>query len=138
VTLSYADGFPARTHAIQAALRPYHPYYLHFWQLESFWHQGKIAVDDIEGYSFEGMETTPAVESTYLRDSDIKLVVQEMKNFRKEFFELLEGSNEVREFWLRKTKKPVLAVLLVKPPGKAEPTLYRGTNMEASMPTGSL
>lgn len=34
-------------------------------------------------------------------------------------------------FWLRKTKKPVLAVLLVQKFGTdLEPRLYRGTNME--------
>jgi hypothetical protein len=34
--------------------------------------------------------------------------------------------------------RPVLAVLLVQSAGAKEPTLYRGTNMEVSMPTGSL
>jgi len=45
--------------------------------------------------------------------------------------------NDIRQFWLRKTKKPVLAILLVEHPEKG-PVLYRGTNMEVSMPTGSL
>ena len=40
-------------------------------------------------------------------------------------------------FWLRKTGKAVLAVLLtVKPDG--EPTFWRGMNVEVSMPTGTL
>ena len=42
VTLSFADGAPARTHAIQSALRPYRPTYFHFWQLKTFWHDSKI------------------------------------------------------------------------------------------------
>ena len=42
VTLSFADGAPARTHAIQSALRPYRPTYFHFWQLKTFWHESKI------------------------------------------------------------------------------------------------
>ena len=34
-------------------------------------------------------------------------------------------------FWLRKSKKPVLAVLLVQKFGtNSEPRLFRGTNME--------
>jgi hypothetical protein len=42
VTLSFADGAAARTHAIQSALRPYRPSYFHFWQLKTFWHESKI------------------------------------------------------------------------------------------------
>jgi cytidine deaminase len=138
VSLSYADGSPARIHAIQAALRPYRPNYLHFWQLKSFWHDTKIVDDDIEMHSFEEMETVPAFEASDVADSNTRLVIQEMKAFRQEFLALLEGRNDVEQFWLRKTKKPVLAVLLVQSPNHPQPRLYRGTNMEVSMPTGSL
>jgi cytidine deaminase len=138
VTLSYADGSPARVYAIQTALRPYKPNYLHFWQLKSFWHDTKIVDDDIEMHSFEEMETVPALDASDIADYNTKLVIKEMKSFRQEFLTLLEGRNDVENFWLRKTKKPVLAVLLVQPPNQAKPILYRGTNMEVSMPTGSL
>lgn len=37
--------------------------------------------------------------------------------------------DDLAAFWLRKTKKPVLAVLLVQKRG-GQPQLYRGTNME--------
>lgn len=37
--------------------------------------------------------------------------------------------DDLASFWLRKTKKPVLSVLLVQKKG-GEPQLYRGTNME--------
>ena len=139
VTLSFADGSPARTHAIQAALRSYRPMYFHFWQLKSFWHDTKIVDDDLEVYSFEDMETVPAIGVNDVSDKGAQLVIEEMKNFRTDFLRLLEGRNDIRQFWLRKTKKPVLAVLLVQPPGpNTAPILYRGTNMEVSMPTGSL
>lgn len=46
--------------------------------------------------------------------------------------------SEVGSFWLRKTQKPVLAVLLVRRLPDGEPRLFRGANMEVSMPTGSL
>ena len=138
VSLSYADGSQARIHAIQAALRPYRPSYLHFWQLKSFWHDTKIVDDDIEMHSFEEMETVPAFEASNVADSNTSLVIQEMKAFRQDFLATLEGRNDVTQFWLRKTKKPVLAVLLVQSPNHAKPILYRGTNMEVSMPTGSL
>jgi cytidine deaminase len=138
VSLSYADGSQARIHAIQAALRPYRPSYLHFWQLKSFWHDTKIVDDDIEMHSFEEMETVPAFEASNVADKNTSLVIDEMKAFRQEFLATLEGRNDVTQFWLRKTKKPVLAVLLVQSPNHPKPILYRGTNMEVSMPTGSL
>lgn len=140
VTLSFADGSPARTHAIQTALRIFRPTYFHIWQLKSFWHERKIVDDDVEVHSFEEMETSPALESIEIQQGDLASVVQEMKAFKQEMTETLLGkkdSSDIHSFWLRKTHKPVLAVLLVQSPGKP-PVLYRGTNMEVSMPTGSL
>jgi len=136
VTLSFADGSPARTHAIQASLRPYRPTYFHFWQLKSFWHESKISNEDIEILTFEDMETVPAMDvQDASADPNVKLVVQEMKQFKVDF---LKGiSSDIRKFWLRKTQKPVLAVLLTESVD-GKPLLYRGTNMEVSMPTGSL
>lgn len=37
--------------------------------------------------------------------------------------------DDLASFWLRKTKRPVLAILLVQKKGDP-PQLYRGTNME--------
>mmetsp|Transcript_1117 Transcript_1117/g.2341 ORF Transcript_1117/g.2341 Transcript_1117/m.2341 type:complete len:1039 (-) Transcript_1117:331-3447(-) len=138
VTYSFADGSAARSHAIQAALRPYRPTYFHFWQLKTFWHESKITDEDIEVHSFEEMETVPAMAIDQTSD-DVMMVVNEMKAFRKSFIETLKdgGRSDLKTFWLRKTKKPVLAVLLVRKPG-GKHILYRGTNMEVSMPTGSL
>jgi len=140
VTLSFADGAPARTHAIQSALRPYRPTYFHFWQLKTFWHDSKICDDDIEVHSFESMETVPAME-VHKTSSHVQLLVDEMLKFRHHFVQTLKeghGSNDIKTFWLRKSKKPVLAVLLVNRPGQGGLIMYRGTNMEVSMPTGSL
>jgi hypothetical protein len=65
-------------------------------------------------------------------------VVDEIKSFSSDMTNILSNEdNDVRKFWLRKTHKPVLAVLAVQlESGKIK--LYRGTNMEVSMPTGSL
>jgi cytidine deaminase len=139
VTLSAADGSTARTHAIRESLRPFRPTYFHFWQLKTFWHETKIVDDDLEVHSYETMETRPAVDAERLRDESLQLVVNEMKAFREEIVEIIRhGKHEMSKFWLRKTHKPVLAVLLVQSPGMRRPVLYRGTNMEVSMPTGSL
>ena len=138
VTYSFADGSAARSLAIQAALRPYRPTYFHFWQLKTFWHESKITDEDIEVHSFEEMETVPAMAIDHT-SNEVSKVVTEMIQFRKDFLETLKtgGRSDMTKFWLRKTKKPVLAVLLVRKPDDTD-VLYRGTNMEVSMPTGSL
>jgi cytidine deaminase len=86
------------------------------------------------------MEMIPAVDASQasLQDSNARLVVEEMNAFRKEMREVFERDHELKKFWLRKTNKPVLAVLLVQSAEQTEPVLFRGTNMEVSMPTGSL
>ena len=136
ITLSFADGSPARNHAIQAALRTYRPTYFHCWQLKTFWHESKIVDSDIEVHSFEEMETLPPVETNQLHDKVLLQVIEDMKAFRNDMANILNQSNDIYKFWLRKTHKPVLAVLAAKVKGKIK--LYRGTNMEVSMPTGSL
>jgi cytidine deaminase len=89
------------------------------------------------------MDLIPPVDANQLpsaqEDSaDIARVVEEIKLFRREMQEtFLQESHELSRFWLRKTRKPVLAVLLVRS-GNADAVMYRGTNMEVSMPTGSL
>ena len=109
ITLSYADGSPARNHAIQAALRTFKPMYYHFWQLKTFWHESKIVDSDIEVHSFEEMETLPPIETEQLHGRPlVKQVVDEMKKFRDDFNRILsnvsEGSNDISAFWLRKSK----------------------------------
>lgn len=139
VTLSFGDGSPARNHAIQAALRSYRPTYYHCWQLKTFWHESKIVDSDIEIHSFEEMETVPALATKQLQDKPLVMqVVDEIKSFSMEISRVLLGDHhDIQKFWLRKTHKPVLAVLAVQMPnGRIK--LYRGTNMEVSMPTGSL
>lgn len=141
VSLSFADGSPARTHAIQTSLRQtYRPTYYHFWQLKTLWHDSKLSDEDIEVHPFEEMETVPAMDVAKISDQEVQLVVDEMRAFRNLFLETMdENSNDIKSFWLRKTKKPVLAVLLVSDARNGgKPKLYRGSNMEVSMPTGSL
>ena len=63
---------------------------------------------------------------------DVSLVVTFLCKLYRQFERvqsLPEDQHDVSTFWLRKTRKPVLGVLLVQKPGKP-PKLYRGTNME--------
>jgi len=116
---------------------------MHFWQLKTFWHETKLCSDDLEVHSYAEISTIPAIviERT---SKEVKLVVNEMLKFKAEFTELRKNLHkknhqDLTSFWLRKTKKPVLAVLMVKKDDDDSTIrLYRGTNMEVSMPTGSL
>jgi cytidine deaminase len=73
-------------------------------------------------------------------DAWTKLLVKEMIAHKDEFERVRdtkEKYNELDTFWLRKSKQPVLSVLMVKKKNKA-PKFFRGINVEVSMPTGSL
>jgi len=144
ITLSFADGAFARQIAIHSCLRMYRPRVLHCWQLKTFWHEGKVCEEDVEAMSFEDMETEPPtgvddLTLSYTKQSSrVKMVVDEMQTFRREFASVVSsGDSDLNNFWMRKSRKPVLAVLLA---GDSEGNLklFRGTNMEVSMPTGSL
>ncbi|CAM9756738.1 unnamed protein product [Chrysoparadoxa australica] len=139
ITLSFADGAPARILSMNASLRYYKPSYMHIWELKSFWKDGSLSEDDVEVHTFEDMETVPPVLASEIAQADhnCSLVINEMRQLRDDFLNIAMGQpNDLASFWLRKTKKPVLAVLLVQHAGGVK--LYRGTNMEVSMPTGSL
>jgi hypothetical protein len=136
VCLSFADGSSARINAMNASLKYYRPSYMHFWQLKTFWRKKQVCEDDIECHSFEEIATEPATALTSLEngvlvcktqaDPLVNLVIDDMNAFRTEFTQQLSTtSNDISSFWLRKSKKPVLAVLLVKKDGES-PKLYRG------------
>jgi len=166
LTVSFASGSPARITAIQSALRPYRPMFMHMWQLKTFWHESTICLDDIEFMSSEDVETLPAVP-TEQTDPHVQLVAQRIKELKQQFDAVVTGSggaqassplrqffpdtsssdgpvlcspvgHDMAKFWHRKSRKVVLSVLLVLKEGETQPRLYAGTNMEVSMPTGSL
>ncbi|OWZ09848.1 hypothetical protein PHMEG_00017384 [Phytophthora megakarya] len=141
VTIAYADGPPARLSALNASLRMYRPSYLHIWQLKTFWHERKLSMVDVDFHSFENIEASPLV-APCKADAMTQMIVREMRMFRDQFL-AAEGEGEVASFWLRKSRKPVLAVLLIEKPAAVageRPTVVvqRGLNCEVSMPTGSL
>ncbi|EQC28137.1 hypothetical protein SDRG_14095 [Saprolegnia diclina VS20] len=140
LTISYADGPPARLSALNAALRVYTPSYLHLWQLKTFWHESKLSLDDVDFHPFEDIEATPQIALSEVKEPLVLRLVDEMKAFRDCF---VDGQHlgEVGSFWLRKSRKPVLAILLIQktlPNGETALVVHRGMNCEVSMPTGSL
>ncbi|CCI49184.1 unnamed protein product [Albugo candida] len=139
LTIAYTDGPPARLSALNASLRIYKPSYLHIWQVKRFWHERKVCMEDIDFHSFEKIEASASVAFTEAEPM-VQLVVQEMCIFRDQFLQA-QGKGEVESFWLRKSRKPVLAVLLVEKheqDGSVRLLVHRGMNCEVSMPTGSL
>ncbi|CAK4732112.1 hypothetical protein LEN26_001427 [Aphanomyces euteiches] len=140
LTIAYADGPPARLSALNAALRVYQPSYLHVWQLKTFWHESKLSLDDVDFHPFENVEATPATSIDELKDPLVAQLVDQVKAFRDRFLEG-QSAGEVGTFWLRKSRKPVLAILLIQKKnsdGEFETIFHRGMNCEVSMPTGSL
>lgn len=125
VAMAFADGSSARISAVQAALRQYRPQYFHYWQMKTFWGECKICFDDIEYHTYEVIAAQPAMR-VEMASKDVQLVVREMTSFIQDFQEILTHSNDLSSFWLRKSGKPVLAVLLVQKPGEL-PKIYRGT-----------
>jgi len=144
LTLSLGGGAPARVAAINAGLRCFKPDWLHVWQPKRFWHDfldmSPISERDIEHHCFFDTELIPATPAQHL-PLDECLLVRKMVEHRDQFLAAwLEGphnDNELRKFWVRKTKQPVLSVLMTQRPG-LPPKFYYGVNMEVSMPTGSL
>jgi len=139
MTVGLTDGSPARLAALNASLRAFHPNYLHMWQLKTFWHEYKFLSSDILYQTFETMEARPPVPYEYLNE-DCRLLVDEMRKHKEQFAKAKRDGHleEMSSFWLRKTKKVVLAVLMVKAEKDKKSRYFRGMNLEVSMPTGSL
>ena len=140
---SLTDSPPARSSSLLSSLRPLRPSTLHMWQLKSFWCEYPAVTgrgeEDVEEVTFDKVEMTPPQRVDEMREDDVKLLVARMKAYKDEFMRQRDGdnSNEMSAFWMRKSKKPVLSILMVHKQGQQR-KYYRGLNMEVSMPTGSL
>ena len=139
LTIALTDGSPARLAALNASLRLYKPNYLHMWQLKTFYFEARFLRSDLLFQSFETMETKPPVPYDEL-DARLRALVDEMRTHKRKFAQAKaqRAVDELSTFWLRKTRKIVLAVLMVQGPSDEAPRFYRGMNLEVSMPTGSL
>ena len=140
---SLTDSPPARSSSLLSSLRPLRPSTLHMWQLKSFWCEYPAVTgrgeEDVEEVTFDKVEMTPPQRVDEMREDDVKLLVARLRAYKDEFMKQRDGnnSNEMSAFWMRKSKKPVLSILMVHKPGQPR-KYYRGLNMEVSMPTGSL
>jgi len=138
LTVCLADGAPARISALNAAMRSYRPDYLHVWRTKTFWDTTMLSEEDVESHTFKKLEMRPATHRSQLTYAEDKGLVEEMVRYKRQFEAVRDAdSHELGTFWLRKTGKAVLAVLLTRRP---DGTVYywRGLNVEVSMPTGTL
>eukprot|EP00397_Hematodinium_sp_SG-2012_P016630 GEMP01016975.1.p1 GENE.GEMP01016975.1~~GEMP01016975.1.p1 ORF type:complete len:615 (+),score=74.62 GEMP01016975.1:273-2117(+) len=145
VTLTLAEGAPARMSAISQGLQFMRPNYIHILRPKSFNSEPMLREDGVQFLSFAQVSTVAPISigsrcftGEDQLDSWIRLTVNEMINHKESFERSLEQENEMSQFWLRKTHKPVLAVIMVQKKNQTVPTFFRGVNLEVSMPTGSL
>ena len=98
-----------------------------------------LSEDDVEVLPFEAAETVPATPTDHA-EGDVRILVDEVKRLRASWERAVRHADghDMAKFWHRKSRKVVLAVLLVRKRPGDPARVYHGTNMEVSMPTGSL
>lgn len=171
LTVALCDGTPARLHALMSSFRDMRPYLAHAFRLKRFWHAGELDTGDVDIQRWARAEAAPPIpygnlesvlgkafvgasladERRAARDAFVmRMLVREMKTHRDAFTAAasVPGTHELTSFWLRKTRKPVLAILcVVRASSSSKPRheldwsdfeFHRGVNLEVSMPTGSL
>eukprot|EP01134_Creolimax_fragrantissima_P005343 CFRG5343T1 len=139
VTVSLSDGPPARLNALMASLRQFRSDVAHMWQPKVFFHFGTLSEEDVEYHSFDLVDAQPPIGvGNPALSPAVKDLVDKVLEYKERFLRTTEsGDSELKEFWLRKTRKPVLSVLRYTKLGE-QPQYVYGMNIEVSMPTGSL
>jgi len=91
---------------------------------------------DVEDHANDMLQTWQLTRVSKL-SREIQNLVSELKAYKDQFEKCAsDPKQEWSRFWLRKSKSPVICVLLTEKDGVFKYT--RGINLEVSMPTGSL
>ena len=105
--------------------------------MKTYWDSQVLCEEDVEFHSFKKLEMRPPIHRTQLPAAE-RAMVEEMIKYKRQFEAVRDLSmHELGSFWLRKTHKVVMAVLLTQKNGQP-PVYWRGMNVEVSMPTGTL
>jgi uncharacterized Zn finger protein len=73
----------------------------------------------VEFHTFEEIATEPAMKLEVIQDQLVLKAVEEITKFEAEFHEVVSSKdNDIKSFWLRKTMKAVLAILIVEKNGE--------------------
>ena len=141
IALTLSGGSFSRITALTKCLRIFKPDMIHISNLKTYWHKypninNSELENNFEYYSFYKFDTIPAI---FINDvsNDIVTLTDNILSYKKHILkQLKDDRNEIKQFWLRKTKKMVIAVLLCQKDNKCY--YSKGINLEVSMPTGSL
>jgi hypothetical protein len=169
VVLSMCDSPPAVSAALTAAMREFRPSTAHFstpafrpsTALTSTLSAGHLptlaktaaaaaaatpqlsrrATPIVIVQTFSATDACPPrpIEHPALSEHE-RLCARRMAVFARQFREEGVPSSDLSSFWLRKSQKATLSVLMVKgePGGDGAPQYFHGMNLEVSLPTGSL
>lgn len=170
VSSTLGGGTPARVAAATATLRVFSPDLYHLVELKRMWHLNALRFADVDHRSFEAGDAQYEVVAGSL-PGPLRRLVTEMRAHCASFAAVrdagprdvwssdvaLRGASgstaaasvspghDLESFWMRKSRKPVLAVLLVRWPRQLQEAhslpeyeVFRGINLEVSLPTGSL
>lgn len=134
LAISASTGTTPMISSLHEAFRDLAPSFLHVPKARM--RPADNTLHEAEHYAFGAITQHVAIPVKELTKLEQQLV-RKMKKWRDDYERVVQGpENELSKFWLRKGKKPVLAVLCVKQ-GPSY-TFYSACNLEVSMPTGSL
>ncbi len=137
LTISASTGTTPMIIALHAAFRDLRPFFIHAPTARRITDPSKNIT--VENYNFDTVGDIPAQEVEDLPE-DIQALVQETISWEKQFKAVWASPqnniHELESFWLRKGKKPVLAVLMVE--NKNGRRFHKACNVEVSLPTGTL
>lgn len=134
LAISASTGTTPMISSLHEAFRDLTPSFLHVPKARM--RPAEDELHEAEYYAFGEITQHVAIPLNELTKREQQLV-NHMKKWRARYLEIVSAhENELGQFWLRKGKKPVLAVLGVKQGKKY--VFYSACNLEVSMPTGSL
>ncbi len=133
MTLCLSNGSCVRMVALSATFRPFRPRFLHLWNPKRFWREWP-SVDwaalqtDVEDHANDMLQTWQLTRVSKL-SREIQNLVSELKAYKDQFEKCAsDPKQEWSRFWLRKSKSPVICVLLTEKDGVFKYT--RGINLE--------
>jgi cytidine deaminase len=137
LTISASTGTTPMITALHATFRDLRPFFIHVPAAHRATTPSETV--NVECYNFDTVGDIPAlpIEDVSI---EIRKLTEKMIEWKNEFEQIWNhspyNSHELVNFWLRKGKKPVLAVLVVE--NQKGIAYFRACNVEVSLPTGTL
>lgn len=134
--LSLSTGTTPVIQAVQSSLRTLRPETIHVPYARGWSAPGRWL--DVHTHPFSRIDQRPAAPVADLEDRWASAAAEEIAQWRDEFIACRErvDESELNDFWHRKGRKAVLAVLVIDRGG--HPHTIRSINLEVSLPTGTL